>query len=122
MKRKRVLVLSDFHSGHVLGLTHPSYDYTTGHKTQTAHYQVRRTIWNWYKENVVRLKPDIVIVNGDCIDGKGEKSGGTELLTLDRDEQCDNDQGAEVDCRSRFQNMFRWFRAQIFNELRHRYT
>lgn len=89
MKRKRVLVISDFHSGHVLGLTHPSYDYTTGHKTQTAHYQVRRTIWNWYKENVVRLKPDIVIVNGDCIDGKGEKSGGTELLTLDRDEQCE---------------------------------
>jgi len=89
MKRKRVLVISDFHSGHVLGLTHPSYDYTTGHKTQTAHYQVRRTIWSWYKETVVRLKPDIVIVNGDCIDGKGEKSGGVELLTLDRDEQCE---------------------------------
>ena len=89
MSRKRVLVLSDFHSGHVLGLTHPSYDYTTGHKTQTAHYQVRRTIWEWYKDKVKRLKPDIVIFNGDAIDGKGEKSGGTELLTLDRDEQCE---------------------------------
>ena len=89
MTRKRVLVISDFHSGHVLGLTHPGYDFTTGHKTKTAHYAVRRTIWNWYKDTVQRLKPDIVIMNGDCIDGKGEKSGGTELLTLDRDEQCE---------------------------------
>jgi len=87
--KKRVLVISDFHSGHVLGLTHPGYDFTTGHKTQTAHYQVRRTIWSWYKERVMKLKPDIVICNGDCIDGKGDKSGGTELLTLDRDEQCE---------------------------------
>ena len=89
MSRKRVLVISDFHSGHVLGLTHPGYDFTTGHKTMTAHYQVRRTIWDWYKDKVQRLKPDIVIFNGDAIEGKGEKSGGTELLTLDRDEQCE---------------------------------
>jgi len=87
--KRRVLVISDFHSGHVLGLTHPGYDFTSGHKTMTAHHVVRRTIWNWYKDTVTRLKPDIVIMNGDAIDGKGEKSGGTELLTLDRDEQCE---------------------------------
>ena len=87
--KKRVLVISDFHSGHVLGLTHPGFDYESGRKTETAHYQVRRTIWNWYKEKVKSLKPDIVIMNGDAIDGKGEKSGGTEQITTDRDEQCE---------------------------------
>ena len=87
--KKRVLVISDFHSGHVLGLTHPGFDYESGRKTETAHYAVRRTIWNWYKEKVKSLKPDIVIMNGDAIDGKGEKSGGTEQITTDRDEQCE---------------------------------
>ena len=84
MKRKRVLVISDLHSGHDLGLTHPFYDFDDG----TTHYVVRRTIWEWYKPLVKRLKPNIVIVNGDCIDGKGAKSGGTEQLTTDMLKQC----------------------------------
>ena len=84
MSRKRVLVVSDFHSGHDLGLTHPFYDFDDG----TAHYLVRRTIWEWYKPLVKRLKPHIVIVNGDAIDGDGKKSGGTEQLTTDRIKQC----------------------------------
>jgi len=34
------------------------------------------------------LKPiDLLICNGDAIDGKGQKSGGTELLESDRNEQ-----------------------------------
>ena len=82
--RKRVLVISDEHTGHNLGLTHPSDDFDDG----TTHYLVRRTIWEWYAPLVKRLKPNIVIVNGDCIDGDGKKSGGTEQLTTDRIKQC----------------------------------
>jgi len=84
MSRKRVLVISDQHCGHDLGLTHPSDDFDDG----TTHYLVRRTIWEWYKPLVKRLKPHVVIVNGDCIDGDGKKSGGTEQLTTDRIKQC----------------------------------
>ena len=82
--KKRVLVISDLHTGHDLGLTHPSDDFDDG----TTHYLVRRTIWEWYKPLVKRLKPHIVIVNGDAIDGDGKKSGGTEQLTTDRIKQC----------------------------------
>lgn len=82
--KKRVLVISDLHSGHDLGLTHPFYDFDDG----TTHYLVRRTIWEWYKPLVKRLKPHIVIVNGDAIDGDGKKSGGTEQLTTDMLKQC----------------------------------
>jgi len=84
MSRKRVLVISDEHCGHDLGLTHPSDDFDDG----TTHYLVRRTIWEWYQPLVKRLKPHIVIVNGDAIDGDGKKSGGTEQLTTDRLKQC----------------------------------
>ena len=43
----------------------------------------------WVKEKAEQLQPDLLIVNGDCIDGQGTKSGGTELLLTDRDEQVD---------------------------------
>lgn len=32
---------------------------------------------------------DLLIVNGDAIDGRGEKSGGLELITSNRDEQVE---------------------------------
>ena len=32
---------------------------------------------------------DVLFVLGDCIDGRGEKSGSTELITTDRTIQCD---------------------------------
>ena len=84
MSRKRVLAIADLHSGHNLGLTPPKYDF----EEDTAHYAVRSEIWGWYDALVKRLRPDIVIVDGDCIDGRGEKSGGTELLFTDRLKQC----------------------------------
>ncbi len=82
--RKRVLVISDQQTGHDLGLTHPSDDFDDG----TTHYLVRRAIWEWYEPLVKRLKPYIVIQNGDAIDGKGKRSGGTEQLTTDMIKQC----------------------------------
>ena len=30
----------------------------------------------------------LLLVGGDCIDGRGEKSGSTELITVNRNEQC----------------------------------
>jgi len=46
-------------------------------------------LWNFYENKVEEFKPyDALICNGDAIDGKGERSGGTELLTTDRTTQC----------------------------------
>ena len=33
--------------------------------------------------------PDVLVVNGDCIEGRQNKQGGAELLTNDRNVQCD---------------------------------
>ena len=86
-KPKRGLIISDLHSGHKIGFTPPRYDFET--EFNTGLYEIRRQIWTWtHKEAKKRGPYDFMIVNGDCIDGRGEKSGGTELLTTDRLVQC----------------------------------
>lgn len=76
---KRILVVSDLHCGAQTGLTPPAY--------QTTDLQSR--LYNLYKDWLNQFKPlDILLVNGDAIDGTGERSGGTEQITTDRRLQC----------------------------------
>lgn len=35
------------------------------------------------------LRPDVLLVNGDCIEGRQERQGGAELITNDRNVQVD---------------------------------
>ena len=98
-KSKRVVILSDEHVGHVTGLTHPDYNITytddsgeDGQKRSNRIKQSRRRalLWKWFAGQIERYRPfDIVINNGDLIDGRGERSGGTELLSTNPDEQCE---------------------------------
>ena len=77
---KRILVLSDLHCGAVTGLTPPS-KHTT---------ELQATLWNLYKSWIDEFKPiNVLCVNGDAIDGTGDRSGGTEQITTDRLEQCE---------------------------------
>lgn len=103
MKSKRLVVMADLHCGNVVGLTHPDFDSDTREGTRHKLYQARRKYWRFYTDALDELRPiDVLVVNGDCIDGKGEKSGGTELLTADRNEQCDMASAAiqETKCRA----------------------
>lgn len=86
-KRKRVMLAADTHCGHLAGLTPPEFWVDSdifSDKIKTT----QKLLWEFYSRNVGRLKPiDIAIFNGDLIDGRGEKSGGTELITGDRRRQ-----------------------------------
>jgi hypothetical protein len=87
---KRVLAMADAHSGHLVGLTHPDFDVRHSNIKLAPIDRARRAYWEWYASEVKKLQPiDALIFNGDAIEGKGEKSGGTELITKDRDEQVD---------------------------------
>jgi hypothetical protein len=91
---KRVVVISDLHCGHRFGLTHPDFDARpqTPDSGSSAwkRYKLRRKCWRYVEQKAVELQPiDVLIVNGDCIDGKGKKSGATELLTTDRNVQVE---------------------------------
>ena|SRR3990167_6337097 len=81
-KAKRVLVVSDFHCGHEVGLTPPKWNPASGIDDKTAY---RSYMWQQFFKTVRSLQPiDILIANGDLIDGRGERSGSEELIVLDR--------------------------------------
>jgi hypothetical protein len=79
---KRGIVLSDLHCGHFVGLTPPEHQGGDAKAHQRAY-------WRFYAEQVRKFAPyDFVFVNGDCIDGKGLRSGGVEQLTTNRQTQA----------------------------------
>lgn len=81
-------VISDLHCGHKKGIVPPNW--------QESRDQEER--WGLYKHMVKqrqRIAPiDLLINNGDAIEGKGTRSGGTELITSDRLVQCEMAQQA----------------------------
>ena len=91
---KRILVLADLHCGHFCGLTPTPYQVRpagTGlaRKKREKYAAIEKEAWSWYIKAIKRCGPfDIVVCNGDAIDGKGTRSGGTELLAVAQDEQC----------------------------------
>jgi hypothetical protein len=95
------MVFGDSHCGHKVGFTPPDFDKRPGSgygDAEIGMYNHRRYIFNHFKPIINDLSPDIAILNGDLIDGRGPKSGGTELITVDRSEQCDMATAAIRDC------------------------
>jgi hypothetical protein len=89
---KKVVLISDLHCGHRAGLTPPSKQYRigTGDTERDNFALLQSGIWDFMIGEIKELgKVDVLICNGDAIDGKGERSGGTELLEADRTKQAD---------------------------------
>lgn len=79
---RSVLVVSDIHVGHRLGLWHPSLKDPLGETTsmnagQRWLYECWRELYRIAKER----KPAVLVVNGDLLDGEGRASMGTEQAT-----------------------------------------
>lgn len=93
---KRILIVSDYHCGHLVGLTPPAWqlnernDAGLCRKRREKFAAVQRACWDFYSSNVKKHGPyDIMLINGDLIDGDGYRSGGTEQITTDRVEQAE---------------------------------
>ena len=84
---KRVVIIADMHCGHRVGLTPPKYQSAIcGQK----YFNIQHELWNQYVDILKDLgKIDVLIVNGDCIDGRGDRSGGVELIARSRMKQVD---------------------------------
>ena len=81
---KKIVIISDLHCGSIYGLTPPEWQ-SVSHKHDEQKFswdEYMRIANKWYA-------PDILYIGGDCIDGKQTKSGGSELITSDRNAQCD---------------------------------
>jgi len=97
MKSKRVVVIADLHCGHIVGLCPPAWQLkpVDAKGKRTKHIRIQQALWKEYKRICAAIgKVDVLIVNGDCIDGRSDKTGGTETITADRDEQCE----IAIDC------------------------
>jgi hypothetical protein len=83
----RVLVVSDLHTGHKGGLTPPRH--LSRIHDETGFYPfAAKTLSDWYYNTLSYLKPiDLLVCNGDAIDGKGKRNGGIEQFTTSREEQ-----------------------------------
>ena len=78
----RILVSSDFHSGHALGLTPPDL-----HTRKTRPFAL--PLWDYWTEAARALgRVDIHVFNGDLQDGPGKKET-IGLITTDVEEQAD---------------------------------
>jgi hypothetical protein len=86
VKSERLVCIADLHCGHRTGLTPPEWQMQKGiNAFFDKIHDFESDMWKWFSGCAERCKPvDILVVNGDAIDGKGDKSGGTELLTADR--------------------------------------
>lgn len=95
-KITRVVVVSDLHCGHAVGLTHHRYqwpvtEHENGDLTKRSKFaKIQQACWRAYAKALAALAPiDRAICVGDAIEGRGERSGGTELITTDREVQAD---------------------------------
>lgn len=82
---KKIVIISDLHAGSAFGLSSPEY----WQREYPKRYAMQKESWNAYASMTRKwAKPDLLVVNGDCIDGTQSKSCGAELVTNDRLEQC----------------------------------
>lgn len=101
MKSKRVVIISDLHCGHEVGLTHPDFNPRSETEAGKLLTRERTKYWNFYAEVIKSLLPiDLLIVNGDAIDGKGEASEGVELIAPKLSDQADMATAAIEECRA----------------------
>lgn len=91
--KKRGIVWGDPHCAHLAGLTPPAWQTKEVKGSRTKRnkwFPLQREMWYEHDAMLKRHGPfDFAIFGGDGIDGKGAKSGGTELITADREEQVD---------------------------------
>ena len=109
---KKIIVISDLHCGHVAGLTPPEwqvseYEQSTTKRNKWA--KLQKELWMNFENIIERHKPfDVGFSLGDSIDGKGGKSGATELITADRSEQADMAAEVHKYIRRKSKPDFKW--------------
>lgn len=89
---KNIIIISDLHCGHRSGLTPPDWQLPCNveNKEISKFGKIQKLTWDWFSEEIRKIgKTDLLIINGDSIEGKGSKSKGTELLGSDMLKQCD---------------------------------
>jgi hypothetical protein len=84
---KKVVAIGDLHCGNRVGLTSTMFQRILAGDKYAA---IRQETWQEYTRMIDAQKPiDVLLVNGDAIDGTGHRQGGVDLIEPDRLKQCD---------------------------------
>jgi len=80
---KKGVIISDLHCGHLVGLTPPPWQ-SSGDGWREKVREAQHQAWDWFDREMAKLgKLDVLICNGDAVDGDGHRSGGTEQISTD---------------------------------------
>lgn len=81
------IIMSDMHCGSIYGLLPRSFGFYGSDNRLSKALEAARS---WYLRKVKEYgSPDLLIHNGDAIEGKHWRIGSRELITADRQEQAD---------------------------------
>jgi len=87
---KTVGIFADLHCGHLAGLAPPAWFVSAGNRKGKAILKLQQDMWRAFKAMLKPVKElDLAIWNADLIDGRGERSGSTELIAIDRQDQVE---------------------------------
>ena len=91
---KKILVVSDLHAGSVYSNWPEEVTIGRGITANIGPQQVHlMRMWNEFTRRIKNEKPDILVLNGDMIDGNQYRNSGTSVITTDYAEQA---KGAKV--------------------------
>ena len=81
---KDILLLSDLHVGSLWGLWPPDFeadDPRGDNRLKFVQNHTQKQLWKHWKTMADKVKPEIIIFNGDLIDGQQRRSVGREVVT-----------------------------------------
>ena len=86
----RILLISDLHCGSGMSIAHPQARINAEGATLGLNKIQQYTLWPLWKKMCETKEPyDLIVVNGDLVDGKQSKSGHMGLWTADMDCQAE---------------------------------
>jgi len=89
--KKRGIIIGDMHCGHVAGLTPPEFikrEYAGSTTKRNKWVRLQTELWAKFSSSLKKFAPyHFGLYMGDGIDGRGKRSGGSELVESDIDEQ-----------------------------------
>jgi len=88
-KPYKIIIVSDFHAGHRVGLTPTPWQMKYVETDVTKHnkvLKVQKSMWDFFSKEIIKIKketkcPTLCIVNGDSVDGQNPKNSGIEEIT-----------------------------------------
>lgn len=85
---KRVIVISDLHCGHRVGMTPPEWQLNKDNDLDAKWQAIQAEQWHWYAALAKSLQPvHLLLVLGDAVDGTSSKADRRDCIRDQRREQ-----------------------------------